>query len=192
MAQKPNVNSAARKEMDKSEKQFDDFQEQVSALTLDRMNKAPLQEVEPQTKIAQRDIAKSKDVYLKPIRSIGSKEKFNEEYRDQWNHDKEYIHMVFENREVIGETIDCWTKPYAGVPAEEWMLPTNKPVWVPRYVAKQIAKCKYHRMRTEDRTTNAEGGMTYYGSMVVDQTIARLDAYPAQKETPMFMGASGF
>ena len=93
-------------EMEKAEKQLQAFENSVSTLTLDRMNEAPEMEVEPQTKISQKELAKSKDIYLKPFRSIGSREKFNEEFRDQWNHAKEYVCFTAENHEIIGEDID--------------------------------------------------------------------------------------
>ena len=64
-------------ELDKAGKQFDEFDQQVKDLTLDRMNDAPKQDLEPQTKLSQVEIEKSKQIYLKPIKAIGSKEKFD-------------------------------------------------------------------------------------------------------------------
>ena len=48
---------------------------------------APKEEVEAQTKLSSKEIAKSKDIYLKPIKTISrSKEsKFNEKFRNDWN-----------------------------------------------------------------------------------------------------------
>jgi len=34
----------------------------------------------------------------------------------------------------------CGRKPFPGMPAEEWAIPTNKPINGPRYVAEQIKK----------------------------------------------------
>ncbi len=179
-------------EMDKLEKQFDEFDKQVKELTQDRMNEAPLKEVEQQTKISGREIDKSKDIYLKPHRTISSKEKFNENFRNEYNFAKEYVHFIAENYEIIGETIDMWTKPFPGLPAEWWQIPTNKPVWAPRYVAEQISRCKYHRLQTVDKPVSQESGMTYYGTMVADTTINRLDAKPVLKQRSIFMGATSF
>src|SRR6185436_8798969 len=131
-------------EIDKAGKQFDAFDQQVKDLTMDRMNEAPKQDVEPQTQLSSKEIRESKDVYLKPKRTIGSKEKFDEKWRESYNFAKEYVHFIAENKEIIGESIDMWTKPYPGCPAEEWMVPVNKPVWAPRYVAEQIKKKSYH------------------------------------------------
>lgn len=186
------VNSEGQKELEKIEKQFDAFDQQVKDLTLDRMNMAPKQEVEPQTLLSQKQIEKSKDIYLKPKRTIGSKEKFNETYREKYNFDKEYVHFIAENKELVGESLNMWTKPYPGMPAEEWDVPVNKPVWGPRYLAEQIKRKFYHRLVMQDRPTSSEGGMQYYGSMAVDTTIQRLDANPVSTRKSIFMGSGAF
>lgn len=179
-------------EIDKAGKQFDQFDQQVKDLTLDRMNEAPKEEVEPQTKLAQKDLDRSKDIYLKPIKAIGSREKFNEKWREQYNFAKEYVQFIAENKELIGESIDIWTKPFPGMAAEEWMVPTNKPVWGPRYLAEQIKKKYYHRLTMQDRPIGADYAGQYTGQMVVDSTIQRLDAYPVQTKRSIFMGTTNF
>lgn len=190
---RPKVNSAAEKELEKAQKQFDEFDQQVKEMTLDRMNMAPKQEIEPQTKIAQSDLEKSKDIYLKPARTIGSKEKFNERFRDDYNFSKEYVNFISENKECIGETSEFWTKPYPGLPAEFWQVPSNKPVWAPRYVAERIKGCTHHRLvMQENRSTGSDSMGQYFGSMAVDTTIQRLDAYPVTKKRSVFMGANNF
>jgi hypothetical protein len=190
MEKKPKI---PEKEIDKLEKQFDAFEKQVNDLTLDRMNQAPVAEVEPQTKLSQKEIENSKRIYLKPERVIADNQKFNEKFRERWNFDKEYVQFIAEHKELIGESIEIWTHPYGGVGAEFWRVPTNKPVWGPRYLAEQIASRCYHRLRMEDRPTNMESGMTYYGQMVADTKIHRLTAQPVTSRRSIFMGeAAGF
>jgi hypothetical protein len=169
------------------------FDNNVKELTLDRMNLAPKLEVESQTKLSQTDLSKSKDIYLKPKRTIGSREKFNEKYRDDLNFAKEYVQFIAENHECIGENIDLWTKPYPGMPAEEWNVPTNKPVWAPRYVAERIKNCSYHRMSMDQskQVGTDSSGSTYFGAMVVDNIKQRLDAIPVSSRKSIFMGATG-
>jgi len=192
-APKPQVNSASQKELDKCEKQFDSFNEQVQSMTIDRMSGAKKEETESQTKLSQNEIAKSKDIYLKPKRSIGSKEAFNEKFREDFNFAKEYVHFVAENYEIIGESIDTWTKPFPGMPAEEWSVPVNKPVWGPRYLAEQIKKCNYHQFSMADSKVIGQDQMgANTGSMVVDNIKQRLDAHPVSQRKSVFMGASGF
>lgn len=189
---RPKLNRFGDAELDKAEEQFGQFEEQVNALTKDRMDHAPKEQVEQQTKLSSREISDSKEIYLKPKRSIGSREKFNERFRDEFNFSKEYVQFIAENKEIIGETITMWTKAFPGQPAEEWDVPVNKPVWAPRYVAEQIKKCNYHRLRMEQNSiTSADGMGNYYGTLVVDTTVQRLDALPVTPRRSLFFSKSG-
>lgn len=194
MVEKPKVSSASEKELQKCEQQFQAFDENVKELTLDRMNKAPKEDVEPQTKMSQVDIAKSKDIYLKPHRTIGSREKFNDKFRDDYNFAKEYVQFTAENKEIIGEEIDIWTKPYPGLPAEWWKVPTNRPVWGPRYLAERLHGCQYHRLIMKENVATGTDGMgsQYYGTMAADSIVQRLDAIPVSSRKSIFMGANAF
>lgn len=193
MAKQPNLNSASERELEKVGQQFDAYKENIDNLTQDRMNMAPKLELEPQTKLSQQEISKSKDIYLKPFRSISSREPFNEDYRDQYNFDKEYVHFIAENKEIIGEDIDIWTKPYAGLPAEWWKVPTNKPIYAPRYLAEQIKRACYHRLVMKQHVSTGGDQMgEYYGTMAVDTTVPRLDAFPVSTRRSVFMGSNNF
>ncbi len=190
MANAKTASSSAEQELQKVGQQFEKFDSEVKSMTLDRMNAAPIEETEPQTKLSQKDIEKSKQIYLKPLRAIGSREKFNEDYRKEYDKNKEYVHFIAEHKEIIGETIEIWTKPFAGMPAEYWNVPTNKPVWGPRYLAEQITRCRHHRLVMKDNVTNSDGYGQYYGTMAVDTTIQRLDARPVNTTKSIFMGAT--
>lgn len=200
MVNKPNVNSAGEMELAKVKAQSDHFDAQVAEMTMDRMNQAPKLETEPQTKISRSEIDKAKQLYLKPRRQLGPgrNEKFNERFRDDYNFQKEYVNFIAENNELIGETIEMWTKPFPGVNTEEWAIPTNKPVWAPRYVAEQIKRKSYHRlsMQQTSQQNNFSGkdhmGSQYYGTMAVDNTIQRLDARPVSSRKSLFIGATSF
>lgn len=185
-------NSSSEKELDKALKSFESFDQSIKEMTLDRMNASPRLDQEEQTKLSSRDLAKSKEIYLKPKRTISSKEPFNEKFREQYEFSKQMVCFVAENREVIGETIDIWTKKFPGVPAEEWEVPVNKPVWGPRYLAEQIKGCSYHRFSMKDQVTSNDGVGSFYGTMVVDNTVQRLDAIPHTPKKSIFMGAEGF
>lgn len=189
---RPRVNSESQKELDRAEDQFKAFDENIQSLTLDRMNTSPKKEEEPQTKLSQSEIEKSKDIYLKPKRTMYSREKFNEDYREQYRFSTEYVNFMAENKEVIGEDITLWTKPFSGMPAEEWVVPVNKPVWGPRHLAEQIKKASYHRLVMQDMPTNQVGGMQFYGAIGVDTQIQRLDCHPVSRRKSLFMGAVGF
>jgi len=180
-------------ELDKADQQFEAFEDQIKSLTLDEMNKAPVLEQEPQTKLSQNEIARAKDIYLKPRRSIQSQEKFNEKFRESYNFDKEYVHFTAENKELIGENVELWTKPYAGMPAEEWEVPVNKPVWGPRYLAEQLRRCQHHVLEMdENRATDRDAMGSYNGVMVAKKTVSRITCEPVTTRKSVFMGANGF
>lgn len=189
--EKPKSSSGfAQNELDKAESQFKEFDEGIKALTMDRMNEAPKVEAEPQTKLSTNEIANSKDIYLKPKRRIASREKFNERFRQAYEYDKEYVRVIAEHKELIGESIPIWTKPYAGIPAEEWDVPSNKPIWMPRYLAEQIKRKYYHRLvMKESNSAGSDGFGSYYGTMAADTTVARLDCTKAPETKTLFMGA---
>jgi hypothetical protein len=189
MVDKPKIKET---ELDKLEKQFDAFNDNVQQLTQDRMNQAPKVETEPQNPLSAYEIEKSREIYLKPDRSIGTSQKFNERFRDAWTHDKEYVQFIAENIECKGDMIEIWTRPYGGVPAEFWKVPVNKPIWGPRHLAEQIKRCSYHRLSMQNTTTNSDGVGQYYGSLAVDSTIQRLDARPVSTRKSIFMGSKNF
>lgn len=189
---RPKVNSSSQKELDKAQKDFDEFDKSIKDLTLDRMNAAPKQEVEQQTKLSQKELENSKDLYLKPKKKIGSVEKFNEKFRDQYEFAKEYVRFIAENIEIIGENIELWTKPFPGLPAELWEVPVNTPLWGPRYLAEQLSRCNYHRLKMTDQVTQTTGMGKMYGSMAVDSIVKRINATPVSNTKSIFMGASSF
>jgi hypothetical protein len=178
MSEKPKVNSKGEQELVKMEEQFKRYDEQVKSLTLDQMNKSSIEEVEQQTKVSNRE-AKSNLTYLKPARSISSREQFNEKYRSQWEEAKKYVAALCENNEQIGEMVEVWTKPFAGLPAEFWQVPTNKPLMMPKHLAEQLASRFYHRFVMGDGVHTGSDGMgQYYGAMAVKETRRRVDARP--------------
>lgn len=194
MKEKPKMsNSESQKQIDKAAEQFDAYDSKIKEMTLDRMNAAPKQEIEAQTQLSQKDLDRSKETYLKPMRTIGGKDKFNERLREKWEFAKEYVRFIAENNEIIGETIELWTKPFPGVPAEFWNVPVNKPVWGPRYLAERIKGCSYHKFTMQQsKMTSADGMGQYYGGMVVDSIVQRLDARPAKEQKSIFIGSSNF
>lgn len=191
MADKPKPTSAfVDKELQKAEDQFKAFDDNIQQMTMDRMNQAPKEDVESLTKLSQKDLEKSGDIFLKPFRSIASREKFNEKYRGDYEFSKEYVKFIAEHKELMGEDIQLWTKPYPGVPAQEWKIPTGKPVWAPRFVAERLHGSTYHRLIMKEHVSTGTDGMgtQYYGQMAVDTIVQRLDAIPVSNRKSIYMG----
>ena len=176
-----------QKELDKVKDQFDKFDSEVKEMTLDRMNKAPKFDHENQTKLSSHEIVNSKDIYLKPAKTLSDNQKFNEKFRKAWEYAKEYVQFIAENKEIIGENIEIWTHPFGGVGAEYWEVPVNKPVWGPRYLAEQIKEKCYHRLSMQETPVSSGSQGQFYGKMIVENKIQRLDAYPASGKRSVFV-----
>lgn len=198
VAERPKAHSSlAEKELDKAEAQLDAQEEQIKSLTLDRMNeKAKKPDTDPNSQISQAELIKKNDIYLKPRRSIASREKFNEKFRSEYEFQSEYVNFEARNNEIIGESIELWTKPFPGMPAQEWVVPCNKAVWGPRFLAEKIKRSSYHRLIMEESGpvvgSDSRLGVTYQGQMIVDTTIQRLDALPVSSKRSIFMGVNSF
>lgn len=179
---------SVQEELNKVDNQFKVFDEDVKSMTMDKMNEAPKMEMEPQTKISQNQIANSKDVYLKPKRRLSSQEKFNEKFRAAYEKDSELVYVIAEHRELIGEAIELWTKPYPGTPAEEWIIPTGTPIWMPRYLMEQLKRKYYHRLVMKNTTTSNESLGSFYGTMAAETTVQRLECTEISKNRNISMG----
>ncbi len=179
----------AEKELEKVEKQFDAFDNSIKEATMDRIESMAPKAESKELGMSQKEVSASKEIYLKPKRGLSSKEKFNEKYRDDYNYSKEYVNVVCVNNEVVGETLELWTKPFPGVACEEWAIPCNKPVWIPRYLAEQIKRKYYHRLTMDNKPINTDANGVYYGAIAVDSTIQRLDCHPVNQRKSLFTGS---
>jgi len=187
-AKKPKMyTSEAERELDKVQEQFEKYETEVRSMTFDQLNLRPKLENEP-PKVSQVDLAKYPGIYLKPEKAIGCQQKFNEDYRKEYEFMKEYVNFMAENKECIGDNIEIWTRPYGGLSAEFWRVPVNKPVWGPRYLAEQIKRKYYHRLVMQETAVNgSDQNGTYYGKMTVDTTIPRLDCHPISSKKSVFV-----
>lgn len=191
MANAKKATTLAEKELEKADKQLEAFTESVKEATQNR-DEVRNFDAAPKAEVSQKELEFAPGAYLKPKRVINTRMKFNEKFASAYEYDKQYVQFVAEHNEVKGDRIEIWTHKYGGKPAEFWEVPTNKPVWGPRYLAEQIRSKYYHRLKTEDRMTSAEGGMQYYGAMAVDTTVQRLDARPVSDKRSVFMGKNDF
>lgn len=185
---RPKVNAEGQKELSVVENQIKDIQEKNQSLDYDQRLAAPKNEIEQQTKIAQSEIDKLPEIYLKPKRSFPPREKFNEKFRDEYNYQREYIQFIAENYEVIGESVDFWIKKFPGTPCEEWVLPVNKPVWAPRYVKERLEECGYTVFKASQSLKTQEG-INYEGYLEIQERKNRLNARDISKKKNIYMGS---
>lgn len=178
------------KELVKAAETADQFSQSIIDLTKDACDSVPKAEQDAQTKLSKKELSTNDGIYLKPERSIGpsphpktgEKEKFNEKFRTEYEFKMEYVPFIAENKEIIGEAIELWTKPYPGIDAQFWKIPVNKKVYGPRHLAERISGCRYTRLRMDDtKKVGEEGGVTYLGQMIATQKLSRLSAVPIKE-----------
>lgn len=184
----PKVNSDSQKELNKAQDKFDSFQEEMRKFNPLDVS-APVQEVEPQTRLSTREANKMDAAYLKPIRSISrtnfqnskidSRTFWDEKNRKARDEDWEYVKCIVENYEIIGEAVEVWTAKWGCDPAHFWRVPVNKPIMIPRHLAKQLSKCQYHRLVMDGNATIEQNHMgTITGGIIADVVKNRIDARP--------------
>ena len=181
------------KEIVKLNAKFEEYEKKIEALTLENTRLAKDKDEDNITRLSQREIAKSPDIYVKPKKTLMAVgEKFNEKYREEYNYKKQYVRVIAEHRECPGDTIEIWTKRFAGTPAEFWEIPTGKPVFIPRYVAEELADRKYNKIKMDgdsrdDRNRSGSyGEIEQYGMPTVEEKIKRITAYSASTNATIF------
>lgn len=152
-------------------------QEQMNNLTVDEIAKTPVSEPEPIMQMSARDKAKQENIqYIESIRSMPAlgvlPEKLKAEHRHAW----EYVKGIFENYEVNGEPVRFWFCQYPGDKDCLWEVPCNRPVYVPRCIAKHLAETMVyhsfgfvekpqHSWRPDDFTANFTATATHHRGM---------------------------
>lgn len=190
MGRRPNVDSASMDELVRLDRQIEEKKAELAQLSIDEMNKAPLKETEQQTELSKREAKKMDAPILKPLRTMSSVDKPNPQFEKQRQRDKEYVKVVVENNEMRGEPVELWVKEWPGDPATLWTIPVNKPVMVPREVARSLSKCKYHELKMDEAQEHSSDGMSSYtGVMEVQSTIERIQVRTADFG---FENAEGF
>lgn len=189
MQPKPRVNEDGQKELAKIEKSFDSLGESIRDINPLEC-KAPEPEFDPLTKLSKKQMEMATAPYIKPLRSQarpvnekqGMKVHFNEKHRPLYEKDWEWLKVTVDNYEMIGSDVEMWTAEWGCDPAYFWVIPTNKPVYLPRFVARRLKKCRYHEMHMEgdpQQGAKPSGGDQFsksYGVMEVRKTKQRLDA----------------
>lgn len=139
----------------------------MSELTVDKINEFPDKEPEIQTQLTSRELADSMGLlYIEPTRKLSAFGKLPEKQKADHARDWEYVKGIYENVENIGEILEFWYCKYPGDPDCLWRIPSNKPVFVPRMIAKHLEEVqKYHRFdyinRNEPQMQHGEFDSTF-------------------------------
>lgn len=192
---RPKVDAETMKKLEVSDEQNNDSLKASLVSAKESMPNAVVKDYEPQTKLSQNEKLDIDAIVLKPRNIIASRDRFNERFRKDWEFAKEYVRFICENRECPGDVIEVWTRPYGGLPAEYWVVPTNKPVIGPRHLAEQIRGRIYHKMvmhgdqQANQHRDQVTGAYQMYGAIAVQEKCPRLTAEPVHETRSVFMPA---
>lgn len=139
-------------------------QEQMNALTVDKINKmAPAPEVDDEVPLTMKERAKLEGIqYITPKKSLQAFGKLPEKLKEDHARDWEYVKGMYENYVVSGEPICFWYSKYPGDQDHLWEIPCNKPVYVPRMIAKHLEEVqKYHTFTYVETNANRPDEFTH-------------------------------
>lgn len=112
----------------------------MSHMTVDQIAKTKAEAPEEQTKLSTREIAKQKGIpYMEPIKKLTGFGTLPDRLKSAHDKDWEYVLAIYENQIVRGEPIKFWFKKYPGDPDCLWEIPANRPVYIPRMIAKHLS-----------------------------------------------------
>jgi hypothetical protein len=122
------------------------LQEQMNAMSVDKINDiAPKVEDAPVEMSMKERASLENALYIEPKRTLKAFGTLPEKLKKEHAHAWEYVKGMFENYIVNTEHLTFWLCLYPGDPDCLWEIPPNRPVYVPRHVAKHLEEImKYH------------------------------------------------
>ena len=114
----------------------------MNELSVDKINETAPQAVEKeqQVKVNYKELAAREGIqYIEPIRKFLPFGTLPEKWKKFRDHDWEYVKGVFENEVSRGEPIKFTFCKWPGDPDCTWEVPSNRPVYVPRMIAKLLS-----------------------------------------------------
>lgn len=127
-------------------KQTVKFHNDLQELTPDNVAaRAPVVEPEPQEMSLKSRAAMEGVFYVEPKKRLPAVGKLPERLQAEHKRDWEYVKGIYENYTNIGENASFWFCKYPGDPDCLWEIPANKPVYIPRMIARHLEEAqKYH------------------------------------------------
>lgn len=124
-----------------------DLQENMNSLSQDKVNEmAPKPDIDEKPQLSLKEKARlANAVFIEPIRKLTPFGKLPDSLKKEHAYDWEYVTGIFENVIINGEPLRFWYSKYPGDPDCLWEIPCNKPLYLPRMIAKHLEEgLKYH------------------------------------------------
>lgn len=138
-------------------READEFAQSVEQTSENQEYNVPAKEYEPSVGINKKQM--DNVIFVKPLMSL--KVKTTTPLREDRIKERNYMHErvvgVFENRELIGEAKPFWINAFPGDDYEQWILPTNVPISIPRYIAKHLNEnTKYTVFKYKEKSADQQ------------------------------------
>lgn len=127
--------------------------EEISHMTVDKVNEMAPMPTEKELRLTAKQKATDEGVpFIEPKRQFKAFTAVPEKFRRAHEHAWEYVKGIYENYVINGEPIEFWYNgDLPGQPDCLWSIPCNKPVYIPRFLAKHLEECqKYHSFSNVD------------------------------------------
>ena len=183
IAKPENISPEMRKEVEKIDLQMDATQANLAQINVD--TKPDIFQERKETPLTQKELH-SDAPYIKPSRRMAAVSKPKPEQEKLRKAAWEYIKCIVENYELRSESVDFWyTPPLSGEDTCEWIVPVNRPIYLPRMVAEHLATRSYNRIVMQDASHKFSGESRMGAQITPTELIAverrrRIDCRPLQ------------
>ena len=103
------------------------------------MDRTPEQKTDVQLKISAFKKRFPDAKYMEPVTKIPTAGNKHPEFEKQREYLTEYVVGIFESQ-LVGQTLDFFLTGLPGDDYCRWIIPVNKPIGIPRFVAKHLSE----------------------------------------------------
>lgn len=123
------------------------MQRELNELTQDVINEIAPEADEVEVQLTTKQLAAKEGIpYITPKRTMQAFGKLPEKLKAEHKRDWEYTKAIITNEVINGEPLSFWYSKYPGDPDCLWEIPTNRPVYIPRMLAKHLEEIpQYHK-----------------------------------------------
>jgi hypothetical protein len=160
-----------KQQIEKIDLQMDATQANLAQINVDTKAEKVI-EGPPQVEFGKDQIKRIDAPYIKPTRCQPSCSKPKADQESLRKAAWEYVKCVVENKEIRGESIQFWySPPISGEHCWEWIIPVNRPVWIPRMIKEHLQTRSYNRIVMDDSTRSSRPGEQTHGAQMTPNDI---------------------
>lgn len=153
-----------KKDLENIAKKTAELTEEMSQLTVDKINEIAPEPTLDELKLTAKQKASDEGViFVEPKRKFKGLGKLPEKLKREHARAWEYVKGIYENYVVNNEPVRFWHNgDFPGDPDCLWEIPSNKPVYVPRFIAKHLEECQKYHQFTSIAATSEPAPMNDY------------------------------